>query len=331
LPSSNQPATDVVTEQPSGDIVQPPPQPSGSCVAQPPPQPSGSGAVETPSQPSDSDIVQPPSQPTQDRSLGRPKTTTPALRRRPTKTASAASLSRTLLSTPRPRVCLIRHVPVHFSHILCQNVEQGPLKFFDPLIDMGAAKQPVESVPGSSTRTDTSLTDRSEAAQPHPSTSTFPVQSAFPHSSLTGLGPLPPHRRPNGAGPSLLRELPRAQGFCPNPNTPFTAAGGTWLYRQPSHEHLQRQDPLPRPPPSPTNSQFSGTAAASAAIEWKRRNSSEDTEAQLGILFVRFVSSSPLMSSISVLQTLEGDSLSEDNIKAYVNFLRKAGSLGNKE
>ncbi|KAF9642261.1 hypothetical protein BDM02DRAFT_3273532 [Thelephora ganbajun] len=263
-PSLDQPAPGIITEEPSG-----------------------------------SGVVSPSSQPTEDQGQGRVNARQTTLRRRPTRTASAASLSRPTLGMTHP-----------------SDVEPPAWKFFNPLTDMEVTAQSAELTAESSARTDTTVADRSEAVQPRTSTSASSVQSSFPQSPFVGLGSLFSRRHSNNAGPSLLRELSRAEGSNLSSSTPLAveylipqgsiATGSAWSYQQPFRRHLQRQGSLPRPPSSPTNSQSSGMTVSSLVT---RRDSREDIEAQ------------------RVLETIQGDSLSRENMEAYIDILRNCGAL----
>ena len=167
------------------------------------------------------------------------------------------------------------------------------MKFFNPLTDMEIATQPTEPTDKTSAQADITLADGPKATQSRTSTSAPPVQSSFPQSSFIGLGSLILNRRPNEAGPSLLRELPWAEGSGPNSNAPptmdhltlqaSTSTRSTWSYPEPFHRRLQRQGSLHQPSSSPTNSQSPGVAATSKVTAHERKDSREDVEAQRGI------------------------------------------------
>ena len=89
---------------------------------------------------------------------------------------------------------------------------------------------------------------------------------------------------------------------------------------------MQRQESFLRPTTSSTGPQPAGTATTSRATIWERRDSLEDIAAQRGIPPVFFFSFSPLIKS-TVLETIQGDSLSRENMEAYIDILRNAGAL----
>jgi hypothetical protein len=55
------------------------------------------------------------------------------------------------------------------------------------------------------------------------------------------------------------------------------------------------------------------------------RDSHEDIEAQRGIFFALVPSS--LLTKIAALETIQGDSMSPENMMAYINILRSYGAL----
>lgn len=140
-------------------------------------------------------------------------------------------------------------------------------------------------------------TDRPGIEHLYGITSASPVQNPFPQSTFTGLGPLFSRARLNETGPSLLHELPRAEGSSSSSNTPSAveypttqspvATGNTWSHQQPFRRRLERQSSLLRPPTSPTNSRSSITTTTSTSATLRRRDSREDTEARRGISRVR--------------------------------------------
>jgi len=105
-----------------------------------------------------------------------------------------------------------------------------------------------------------------------------------------------------------------------------TATGSTQFYQQFSHMRLRRQDSIVQPPANPVNPQVLGIPTTAVVTSLGRRDSREDVAAQQGIFPGRFFSTVG-DNSVLVLETIQGDSLSRENMKAYIDILRDYGAL----
>ena len=198
---------------------------------------------------------------------------------------------------------------------------------------MEVTVEPVGSTDNSYTSTGTTLTEYSETTQHRD-----PLQTSFPQSSFVGLRSLLPRGGLNEAGPSSSRELPRTEGSTPAPNGPsvpehptlqgLTVAENSGPYQRSPHLRLQRQRSAVQPPVNPTNPRASGINTTSTSTTRRWRDPREDIEAQRGFFFNCFPFAANYSSSL-VLETIRGDSLSRENMEAYIETLRKFGGLGN--
>jgi len=197
---------------------------------------------------------------------------------------------------------------------------------------MEATVQSVEPTAGLPAFADIALTDRSETERHRRSS-----QNPFPQSSFVGLQSSFPRSSLSGAGQSFLYQPPRTEWSGSNSNTPSIVerlmpqgsmvAGSTRFYQQTAHTRLQRQGSAVQPPTSHTSSQVSGIATTSTTATLGRRHSQEDAAAQRGIFPNRFLYVAN-HNLAPVLETMRGDSLSRENMEAYVNILRNFGGLG---
>lgn len=189
--------------------------------------------------------------------------------------------------------------------------------------------QSVDTIAVSSTLAGTSLKNHLETVQSHRSTSAPHPQSQFPQSSFVGVGPLFSRGRQNEVSPSMnIPSETDSPGPSPSPSAspierpPVPTATGNILSRhQSDRTHLRRQSSL-RSLALPTTPQ---TPETTTDILQQRRESHEDIDARRGsTLFIHC----SLLIIIAALETIEGDSLSTENMEAYINILRSYGALG---
>ena len=196
---------------------------------------------------------------------------------------------------------------------------------------MTVAVQPAEPTSEPSASTNATITDRSETVRRYES-----PRSLFPQSPFVGLQSSVSRNSLSEAGPSGTHQLPRVDGSGVSSDTlptterltsrRLTATGSTQFYQQFSHLHLRRQNSIVRPPVNPVNPQPSGTSTTSAVTALARRDSRGEVEAQRGIFLGYFISPAGY-NPILVLETIQGDSLSRENMEAYLSILRNYGAL----
>lgn len=196
---------------------------------------------------------------------------------------------------------------------------------------MRVSIEPADPTSELSASTGGTPTDRPETVRHYGS-----IRSQSPQSPFVGTQPLFPRDRSSEAGPSRIHQLPRAEGSGSNSDPPSTAGpliplrstatGSSQFYQQFSHMRLRRQDSIVRPSTNPASPQVSGTFTTSTVTALGRRDSREDIEAQRGIFPGLFLSAAGY-DYILVLETIKGDSLSRENMEAYIDILRKYGAL----